>query len=99
MNSRYGIFARAALRTAGLVAATVWVAARPVGAEEPAGAAARPPKARAVIQIWLWGGPPHLDTFDPKPAAGYDYCGQLSNPIPTNVDGVMIGELLPLLAQ
>jgi hypothetical protein len=29
-------------------------------------------KARSVIQIWLWGGPPHLDTFDPKPEAGYD---------------------------
>jgi hypothetical protein len=52
-----------------------------------------------VIQIWMWGGPSHLDTFDPKPAAGYDYCGPLSKPIPTNVDGIIIGELLPLLAQ
>ncbi len=25
----------------------------------------------------MWGGPSHLDTFDPKPAAGYDYCGPL----------------------
>jgi hypothetical protein len=56
-------------------------------------------KAKAVIQIWMWGGPPHLDTFDPKPAAGYDYCGPLDKPIPTNVDGIMIGELLPLLAK
>jgi hypothetical protein len=56
-------------------------------------------KARSVIQIWMWGGPSHLDTFDPKPAAGYDYCGPLDKPIPTNVDGVMIGELLPLLAK
>jgi len=56
-------------------------------------------KAKSVIQIWMWGGPPHLDTFDPKPAAGYDYCGQLDKPIPTNVDGIMIGELLPLLAK
>jgi hypothetical protein len=47
----------------------------------------------------MWGGPPHLDTFDPKPAAGYDYCGSLDKPIPTNVDGIMIGELLPLLAK
>jgi flagellar motor switch protein FliN len=58
-----------------------------------------PAKAKAVIQIWMWGGPPHLDTFDPKPDAGNDYCGPLNHPIPTNVDGIQIGELLPLLAK
>jgi uncharacterized protein (DUF1501 family) len=62
-------------------------------------AAARPATAKSVIQIWMWGGPSHLDTFDPKPNAGYDYCGPLNKPIPTNVDGIVIGELLPLLAQ
>jgi hypothetical protein len=62
-------------------------------------AAAPQAKAKAVIQIWMWGGPSHLDTFDPKPEAGYDYCGPLNKPIPTNVDGIVIGELLPLLAQ
>jgi len=56
-------------------------------------------KAKAVIQIWMWGGPSHLDTFDPKPEAGNDYCGSLNNPIPTNVNGIRIGELLPLLAK
>jgi len=61
----------------------------------------QPPKAKAksVIQIWMWGGPSHLDTFDPKPAAGYNYCGPLGKPIHTNVDGIVIGELLPLLAK
>ena len=58
-----------------------------------------PKKAKAVIQIWMWGGPAHLDTFDPKPAAGSDYCGPLNNPIETNVTGIRIGELLPTLAQ
>jgi len=56
-------------------------------------------KAKSVIQIWMWGGPCHLDTFDPKPEAGSDYCGPLNNPIATNVDGIRIGELLPLLAK
>ena len=56
-------------------------------------------KAKSVIQIWMWGGPSHLDTFDPKPDAGYDYCGPLKNPIAANVDGIQIGEMLPLLAQ
>jgi hypothetical protein len=61
--------------------------------------ATRPIKAKSVIQIWMWGGPAHLDTFDPKPAAGYDYCGPLATPIATNVAGIQIGELLPLLAK
>jgi len=56
-------------------------------------------KARSVIQIWMWGGPSHLDTFDPKPEAGNDYCGPLNKPIETNVSGIRIGELLPLLAK
>jgi hypothetical protein len=71
-----------------------------VGGSAVRGLAAAPQaRAKAVIQIWMWGGPPHLDTFDPKPEAGYDYCGPLNKPIPTNVDGIVIGELLPLLAQ
>jgi hypothetical protein len=56
-------------------------------------------KAKSVIQIWMWGGPSHLDTFDPKPEAGEDYTGPLKNPIPTNVPGIRICELLPLLAK
>ena len=55
--------------------------------------------AKAVIQIWMWGGPSHLDTFDPKPDAGYDYCGPLDKTIPTNVDGIRINAALPLLAK
>ncbi len=61
--------------------------------------APKPARAKAVIQIWMWGGPSHLDTFDPKPEAGHDFCGPLNKPIATNVDGIRIGELLPLLAQ
>jgi uncharacterized protein (DUF1501 family) len=69
-------------------------------ASAPAPAAVRPAgKAKSVIQIWLWGGPCHLDTFDPKADAGSDYTGPLNHPIPTNVSGIQIGELLPLLAK
>jgi hypothetical protein len=46
----------------------------------------------------MWGGPCHLDTFDPKPGAGSDYTGPLDHPIGTSVDGMQICELLPLLA-
>ena len=65
----------------------------------PASAGALPAKAKSVIQIWMWGGPTHLDTFDPKPNAGNDYCGPLNKPIATNVDGIVISELMPLLAK
>jgi len=74
-----------------------------LGLFDPRGARAKTPakqvRAKAVIQIWMWGGPSHLDTFDPKPDAGHDYCGPLKKAIPTNVDGIRIGELLPLLAK
>jgi len=56
-------------------------------------------KAKSVIQIWMWGGPSHLDTFDPKPGIGSDYCGPFDKPIATNIDGIMVGQMLPLLAQ
>ncbi len=56
-------------------------------------------KARSLIQIWLWGGPAHLDTFDPKPEAGSEYCGEFGKPINTTKSGIRICELLPLLAK
>jgi len=88
---------RRALLQGGLRGAAALLLADQMGL--PARAAPPPAKARAVIQIWMWGGPCHIDTFDPKPKAGYDYCGPLDKPIPTNVDGIMIGELLPQLAK
>src|SRR6266581_4945954 len=60
---------------------------------------AQPAKAKSVIQIWLAGGPTQTDTFDPKPNAGEDYTGPLRRPIATNVAGMQVGELLPLLAK
>jgi hypothetical protein len=56
-------------------------------------------KAKSVIQIWMWGGPAHLDTFDPKPEAGNDYCGPYTKAIETNVKGIRICEQLPELAR
>jgi hypothetical protein len=62
-------------------------------------AATRPVKAKSVIQIWLWGGPCHIDTFDPKPEAGRDYCGSLDKPVESCVSGMRVGQLLPTLAK
>ncbi len=94
---------RRSLLQGGLVAATgYWLTDRRVAsarAQDAPAAAPAEAKAKAVVQIWLWGGPPHLDTFDPKPAAGSDYCGPLRSTAATTVPGVVIGELLPLLAK
>jgi hypothetical protein len=93
-----GLTRRALLQQQALAGAAGWGLAGHLGAW-----AAEPPpvagKAKSVIQIWLWGGPAHLDTFDPKPGAGNDYCGPYKNPIASNVNGIRIGEMLPLLAQ
>ena len=32
-----------------------------------------PPPAKCVIEIWVWGGPSQLETFDPKPNAPVEY--------------------------
>ena len=58
----------------------------------------KPGKAKSVIQIWLAGGPPHTDMFDPKPETGKDYCGTLDKPIDTVVPNMQIGQLFPKLA-
>lgn len=58
-----------------------------------------PPKAKAVIQVWLAGGPPHTDTFDPKPESGSDYTGPLSSTNATNVTGIHIGQLMVELSK
>lgn len=62
--------------------------------------AARPAApATSVIQIWMWGGPSQLETFDPKPNAGSDYTGPYAKDIETNVPGIRIAETLPQLAR
>jgi hypothetical protein len=55
--------------------------------------------ARSVIQLWMGGGPSHLDTFDPKPGAGEDYCGPYKKAIPTNVPEISLCEMMPLMAK
>lgn len=54
--------------------------------------------AKSVIEIWLWGGPSQLETFDPKPNASRDYNGGLKS-IPTDVKGVEVHEWWPRLAK
>jgi hypothetical protein len=55
-------------------------------------------KVKNCILIWLAGGPSHLDTFDPKPAAAADVRGEFK-PIDTSVPGLKISEVFPELAK
>jgi hypothetical protein len=53
---------------------------------------------KSAILIHLSGGPSHLDMYDMKPLAPAEYRGEFS-PIPTNVPGIEICELMPMQAQ
>lgn len=55
--------------------------------------------AKSVIQIFLWGGMSHNDTWDPKPESGQEYLGEFRQVIPTNVPGLELSSLFPHLAR
>ena len=55
-------------------------------------------RAKNVIFLWLQGGPPQHETFDPKPDAPLEIRGPFE-PIDTNVPGVRFCELLPRTAR
>ena len=86
---------RAFLRTSLLTAGAFGL---PTLLQRQATAASRPRRDTAVIQLWLGGGPSHLDMYDLKPAAPAEIRGSFK-PIKTNVPGIDICELLPLQAR
>ena len=53
---------------------------------------------KAIINIYLPGGPPHLDMWDIKPDAPREIRGEF-NPIRTNVPGIDICEHFPRIAR
>src|SRR6266542_3582121 len=53
---------------------------------------------KAVIMVFLPGGPSHLDMYDPKPEAPKEYRGEFKA-IPTSVPGVQISEYVPRQAR
>src|SRR4051794_39517368 len=52
----------------------------------------------ALLVVWLQGGASHLETYDPKPDAPAEVRGPYGS-IATNVEGVRVGELLPMHAR
>src|SRR3954471_22800338 len=53
---------------------------------------------KAIIMVFLPGGPPHQDMFDLKMDAPADIRGELK-PIKTKVPGIEICELMPKIAS
>jgi len=56
------------------------------------------PKDLSVILLWCAGGMSQMETWDPKPHADEKYRGKF-RAISTNVDGIQLGEHLPLTAK
>lgn len=67
-------------------------------AAKQAGAMSPQARDRSVIMIFNLGAPSQLDTWDMKPEAPAEIRGPFS-PIATNVPGIQISEILPLMAQ
>jgi len=63
-----------------------------------AGAVEGKGRAKAVILVYLGGGLSHHDSFDLKPDAPSEIRGKYTS-IPSNVSGLRVGELLPMMAQ
>ena len=55
-------------------------------------------RAKSCIVLFMWGGPAHQDTWDPKPDAPAEYRGEFQT-IATRVPGLRICEHLPRLAE
>jgi hypothetical protein len=55
-------------------------------------------KAKSCIVLFLMGGPPQHETWDPKPQAPKEIRGDLK-PISSSVPGLHVGELMPQVAR
>src|SRR2546428_12359824 len=57
-----------------------------------------PARAKAVIFLYQFGGPSHIDMFDLKPEAPEGIRG-LHKPVGSNADGIALSERLPRRAK
>lgn len=55
-------------------------------------------RAKACIVLWMTGGPPQHETWDPKPEAPAEIRGPFDS-IATSLPGIRVGELMPNTAR
>lgn len=72
--------------------------AQPAGLKLPTVASSPNKPVRACILIFQYGGPSHIDTFDPKPNAPPEIRGEFQT-IGTPIPGLRVTEHLPRLAR
>ncbi|MCO6455370.1 MAG: DUF1501 domain-containing protein [Pirellulaceae bacterium] len=98
---RPGLSRRELLRVGGLSALGLSLsqphAVLPAAQLAAAGGEASFGKAKACIVLFLLGGPPQHETWDPKPDAPTDVRGDFQ-PIASAVPGLAVGELMPRTA-
>lgn len=92
-----GLTRRDFLRVGSLAAGAVGLSLADLVQLQEAGAADYAGEARCIL-LFLVGGPSHLDTWDPKPAAPDSVRGPF-RPMATNVPGIAICEHFPLMAR
>ncbi len=88
-----GINRREALRVGGLSLFAGMTLPQLLAAAPPAGNG----RAKSVILVNLFGGPPHMDMFDLKPDAPEETRGEMK-PTSTSVPGLQICDLMPKIA-
>ena len=97
-----GITRRSAMKIGAFSFGTTTLTLADIHRAEAAAKAANPSytlsQHKAVINIFLGGGPPHQDMFDLKMDAPAEIRGEIK-PIPTSVTGIQIGEMFPRIAQ
>jgi hypothetical protein len=81
--------------TAGALGIVGWTLADLLRAEAASGITS---SEKAIINIHLDGGPPQMDSIDPKPDAPVEIRGEFK-PIDTKLTGVQLCELLPKVAS
>ena len=67
-------------------------------AKSDALAKGKPLKNKSVVLLFLQGGPPHIEFFDPKMTAPAEY-RSITGEIPTKIPGVTFGSTFPQLAK
>ncbi|MDB5391278.1 MAG: hypothetical protein JWM11_6924 [Planctomycetaceae bacterium] len=88
-----GVSRRNFLRVGALAAGGLTLADQ-LRTDASAAESGQPARRKAVIQVWLAGGPSHIDMYDLKPHAPAEFRGEFKE-IDTNVAGIRISEHLP----
>lgn len=97
-NNRHGRVTRRTLLRVGSLALGGLTLADLLRSRASAGNTAAQLRETAVIQIFMGGGPSHIDLYDMKPDAPAEIRGEF-RPISTSIPGIQVCEHLPHLAR